>query len=218
MMRGAGECQYLLRPSPAHAAGCQVEFEFAAGLSSTACPTPPTTRGHLSSPSRAAFGPTRTPAPSSSCSLLRAWRGMHESATTRRSASATFLSSSSTQGPSSTTSELSLSLLDLRVVLLWRGAARRSSCCSQLEKYFLLFFGPSISFCGCQSTACCVLKSRYTGETAVRSSGLPYTVIRPVGLTNETEGGPFQLEFSQGEGAGAGGWVGGGSLGDVSVG
>ena len=40
---------------------------------------------------------------------------------------------------------------------------------------------------------------RYAGEIAVRSSGLPYLVIRPTGLTQEAEGGPFQLEARQGD-------------------
>lgn len=46
-----------------------------------------------------------------------------------------------------------------------------------------------------------MLNHKYTGENALRSSGLQYTIIRPTGLTNESEGGPFLLEASQG------GWV-----------
>ncbi|KAK9814216.1 hypothetical protein WJX72_002437 [[Myrmecia] bisecta] len=43
------------------------------------------------------------------------------------------------------------------------------------------------------------LNHKYTGETAVRSSGAAYTVIRATGLTNEEEGGPFVVEASQGD-------------------
>ncbi|GAB4820680.1 hypothetical protein N2152v2_007726 [Parachlorella kessleri] len=44
-----------------------------------------------------------------------------------------------------------------------------------------------------------VLNHKYTGENAVRSSGLAYCIIRPTGLTNETEGAPFLLEAHQGD-------------------
>lgn len=44
-----------------------------------------------------------------------------------------------------------------------------------------------------------ILNHKYTGENAVRASGLSYAVIRPVGLTNETDGGPFLLEAKQGD-------------------
>jgi uncharacterized protein YbjT (DUF2867 family) len=44
-----------------------------------------------------------------------------------------------------------------------------------------------------------VLNHKYAGEAAVRASGLAYAVVRPTGLTNETEGAPFMLEASQGE-------------------
>lgn len=45
-----------------------------------------------------------------------------------------------------------------------------------------------------------VLNHKYTGENAVRAAGLPYCVLRPTGLTNESEPGDFLLEASQGEG------------------
>ena len=44
-----------------------------------------------------------------------------------------------------------------------------------------------------------VLNHKYTGENAVRAAGLPYCVLRPTGLTNESEPGEFLLEASQGE-------------------
>lgn len=44
-----------------------------------------------------------------------------------------------------------------------------------------------------------VLNHKYAGEAAVRASGLAYAVVRPTGLTNETEGAPFMLEASQGD-------------------
>ena len=50
-----------------------------------------------------------------------------------------------------------------------------------------------------------VLNHKYTGEGAVRGAGLPYCVLRPTGLTNESEPGQFLLEASQGEH----GWTGG---------
>jgi hypothetical protein len=65
-----------------------------------------------------------------------------------------------------------------------------------------------------------VLNHKYTGENALRASGLAYSIIRPTGLTNETEGGPFLLEAHQGKQDvffvflsffGMGGWVGGDS-------
>ena len=43
-----------------------------------------------------------------------------------------------------------------------------------------------------------VLNHKYAGEGAVRASGLPYCVLRPTGLTNESEPGDFLLEASQG--------------------
>lgn len=49
-----------------------------------------------------------------------------------------------------------------------------------------------------------VLNHKYTGENAVRASGLSYCVLRPTGLTNESEPGEFLLEASQGEGSGRG--------------
>lgn len=46
-----------------------------------------------------------------------------------------------------------------------------------------------------------VLNHKYSGENAVRAAGLTYAVLRPTGLTNESEPGEFLLEASQGEGA-----------------
>ncbi len=46
--------------------------------------------------------------------------------------------------------------------------------------------------------AAAILNHKYTGEIALRSSGLSYSIIRPTGLTNEGEGGPFLLEVHQG--------------------
>ncbi|KAL3135711.1 hypothetical protein ABBQ38_006182 [Trebouxia sp. C0009 RCD-2024] len=43
------------------------------------------------------------------------------------------------------------------------------------------------------------LNHKYAGETAVRSSGLPYSVIRSTGITDKSEGGPFLLEARQGD-------------------
>jgi uncharacterized protein YbjT (DUF2867 family) len=43
-----------------------------------------------------------------------------------------------------------------------------------------------------------VLNYKYAGEGAVRASGLSYCVLRPTGLTNESEPGDFLLEASQG--------------------
>lgn len=43
------------------------------------------------------------------------------------------------------------------------------------------------------------LNHKYTGETAVRGSGLPYSVLRSTGITDKTEGGPFLLEARQGD-------------------
>ncbi|KAA6425478.1 MAG: hypothetical protein FRX49_04376 [Trebouxia sp. A1-2] len=43
------------------------------------------------------------------------------------------------------------------------------------------------------------LNHKYTGETAVRGSGLPYSVLRSTGITDKTEGGPFLLEAYQGD-------------------
>lgn len=43
------------------------------------------------------------------------------------------------------------------------------------------------------------LNHKYTGETAVRGSGLPYSVLRSTGITDITEGGPFLLEALQGD-------------------
>ncbi|PSC71557.1 nadh:ubiquinone oxidoreductase complex i intermediate-associated 30 [Micractinium conductrix] len=44
-----------------------------------------------------------------------------------------------------------------------------------------------------------VLNHKYTGENAVRASGLSYCVLRSTGLTNESEPGEFLLEASQGD-------------------
>ncbi|PRW55975.1 nadh:ubiquinone oxidoreductase complex i intermediate-associated 30 [Chlorella sorokiniana] len=44
-----------------------------------------------------------------------------------------------------------------------------------------------------------VLNHKYSGENAVRAAGLPYCVLRPTGLTNESEPGEFLLEASQGD-------------------
>ena len=51
-----------------------------------------------------------------------------------------------------------------------------------------------------------VLNHKYAGEGAVRASGLPYCVLRPTGLTNESEPGDFLLEASQGREASMAGY------------
>lgn len=42
-----------------------------------------------------------------------------------------------------------------------------------------------------------VLNHKYAGEVAVRRSGVPYTVVRSVGLTTDDEDTPFLLETRQ---------------------
>ncbi|KAK9845099.1 hypothetical protein WJX74_010569 [Apatococcus lobatus] len=44
-----------------------------------------------------------------------------------------------------------------------------------------------------------VLNQKYAGETALRSSGAAYTILRPVGLSREKEEESFELEASQGD-------------------
>lgn len=58
---------------------------------------------------------------------------------------------------------------------------------------------PLCSPCPPTSPAAGVLNHKYTGENALRGSGLAYSILRPTGLTNESEGGPFLLEAHQGE-------------------
>lgn len=57
-----------------------------------------------------------------------------------------------------------------------------------------------LSVCAChvQLNPGAVLNHKYTGENAVRASGLSYCVLRSTGLTNESEPGEFLLEASQG--------------------
>jgi NAD(P)H-binding len=46
------------------------------------------------------------------------------------------------------------------------------------------------------------LNWKYKGEMAVRTSGLPYTILRPTGLVGDSdpdEGKPYALELSQGD-------------------
>lgn len=43
-----------------------------------------------------------------------------------------------------------------------------------------------------------VLNHKYTGENALRAAGLPYTVVRPTGMSDDLEG-PGVLESSQGD-------------------
>ena len=42
-----------------------------------------------------------------------------------------------------------------------------------------------------------VLNHKYAGECTVRSAGIPYTVVRAVGLTTEDEDRSFLLEANQ---------------------
>ncbi|KAK9803244.1 hypothetical protein WJX73_009291 [Symbiochloris irregularis] len=44
-----------------------------------------------------------------------------------------------------------------------------------------------------------MLNHKFEGENAVRASGLPYTIVRPTGLSNDQELGPSALEFAQGD-------------------
>lgn len=64
------------------------------------------------------------------------------------------------------------------------------------------------TFCALQLNPGAVLNHKYTGEAAVRAAGLPYCVLRPTGLTNETEPGDFLLEASQGVWVERGVWMG----------
>ncbi len=62
-----------------------------------------------------------------------------------------------------------------------------------------------------------VLNHKYTGENAVRAAGLPYCVLRPTGLTNESEPGEFLLEASQGEATVRHVWIRSGRVGMQSL-
>lgn len=44
-----------------------------------------------------------------------------------------------------------------------------------------------------------ILNHKYTGENAVRASGLSYTILRPTGLTQEEEDVPHLIEAKQGD-------------------
>jgi uncharacterized protein YbjT (DUF2867 family) len=43
-----------------------------------------------------------------------------------------------------------------------------------------------------------ILSAKFKGETALRNSGVPYTIVRPGGLVDEP-GGKAAVEFQQGD-------------------
>jgi uncharacterized protein YbjT (DUF2867 family) len=43
-----------------------------------------------------------------------------------------------------------------------------------------------------------ILAAKFKGETALRTSGVPYTIVRPGGLVDEA-GGKVAVEFMQGD-------------------